>query len=220
MATRERPILFSAPMVRAILEGRKSQTRRVVTKDPDLLNYAPNQCFMDGAWYPTTPSGKIGMAPGIVCPYGKPGDLLWVRETAFPDFPKDFTYYDWTWAEVPEEYRTPKYVLYNATSPDYKLKWKPSIHMPRWASRLTLRITDVRVERVQSISEADAVAEGVDGKATLSDGVQIGGGIYTARNAYATLWDSINGKKPGASWADNPWVWVVSFEREEAPYAS
>lgn len=166
---KERPILFSGPMVRAILEGRKTQTRRVVKPQPRCLETGNG--FKWFTWPEDAPVfGKYAKNHGFMpdhllvdhCPYGKPGDLLWVRETAFPDFPKDFSYYDWTWAEVPDEYRTPAYVLYQASSPDISLRWKPSIHMPRHASRLTLRITGIRVERVQSISEADALAEGCD----------------------------------------------------------
>jgi hypothetical protein len=272
-------------MVRAILEGRKTQTRRLNGLD-DVNSYPgemegssflgpfgyrgllPNTYYLREAekpryqanpgiyhWFAGRQGNEINPIP-VKCPYGKPGDLLWVRETAFPDFPKDFSYYDWTWAEVPEEYRTPAYVLYQASSPDPRLKWKPSIHMPRWASRLTLRITGIRVERVQSISEEDAVAEGITPLFSAEElkrpeiakcfidkpvgwtnylwhghiGRTITGkqsdewewqysGYDSAAGSYSSLWESINGGKPGASWADNPWCWVVEFQREEAPHA-
>jgi hypothetical protein len=150
---KERPILFSGPMVRAVLSGAKTQTRRVHQPPwaaPDSLEEALLQCR-----------------------HGQPGDLLWVRETFAAD-------------------RTSWY--YRADGEIPGLTWTPSIFMPRAASRLTLRLTEVRVERVQDISQADAVAEGTQGKAS-----------------FALLWDALNAKR-GYGWASNPWVWVLSFE--------
>lgn len=217
---RERPILFSGPMVRAILDGTKTQTRRVVKPQPA------------GAW----------AAPGkTMCPYGAPGDRLWVRET-------------WCYATdsfaccVGAGYKAdgatmirssldasliPEGALvFNGHSekwPENVRSWRPSIHMPRWASRLTLQVTDVRVERLQDISMEGARAEGLgcvtkDGrlyKYGIADLDGLPGTDNTGwpwqewdadpRVAYRKLWDSINAKR--APWESNPWVWVVSFEK-------
>jgi hypothetical protein len=177
---KERPILFSAPMVRAILEGRKTQTRRIAKE----LNEMPN---LDGILkrFPN-PKG---------CRYGKPGDRLWVRET---------------WAHERDGTGCPddNGVLYRATDPGWDdeetgLRWRPSIFMPRRASRITLEITDVRVQRLQEISEEDAQAEGAVG--ALDQSV---GNNWCASQAFAALWESINGPD---SWDANPWVWAVTF---------
>lgn len=181
---RERPILFSAAMVRAILEGRKTQTRRVVKR-----------C---GLWEST---GGDGMRPmPEACPYGQPGDRLWVRET-------------WgTGGYFPYPY------AYRADGVEYpNERWKPSIHMPRAACRLVLEITDMRVERLQAISEADAAAEGAEHATEPCDHVrrscaEVGCLGPTHRAGFADLWASINGQ---ASWDANPWVWVVEFRRVE-----
>ena len=160
----ERPILFSAPMVRAILDGNKTQTRRVVKLKPDYMETflrLPNKV--------------------ACCPYGQPGGRLWVRET-FEDC----------------ESALHSCVLYRADGGTPGTKWTPSIHMPRWASRITLEITGVRVERLQDISEEDAISEGTP----FPCGGWVGG--------YQKLWESIHG--PG-SWDLNPWVWVVEFKR-------
>lgn len=176
----EHPILFSGEMVRAILEGRKTQTRRVITVPvSDAHAGRPHSPMVkhNGDWY----------KPHEWSPYGVPGDRLWVRET---------------WAKP--------YVNCDAVfRADYKgagiLKWKPSIHMPRWASRITLDVVNVRVERVQDISEEDARAEGID------DGWLVREQFPEARIAYRYLWDSINAKR-GYGWATNPWVWVIEFK--------
>lgn len=201
---RERPILFSAPMVRAILAGTKTQTRRIYKnrKHPDF------GCDIAGCELSREKQHVIDRA----CPYGQPGDRLWVRETfnlmAVRVNGEEFN---------PENYRATR------TLPDPVLGWRPSIHMPRWASRILLEITAVRVERLNDISEADAMAEGIncyqfrpddgfplcdgythesdDGKCVLHE---------SAVAAYIRLWEQING--PG-SWAANPWVWVVEFKR-------
>lgn len=169
----ERPILFSAPMVRAILAGTKTQTRRIV-KVPKRF---------EGFSHPSAAGVDFS------CPYGWRSDRLWVRET----FSYDRAMHErgdrcvpWYWADG------------NPTYGDWT-RPKPSIHMPRWASRITLWITDVRVERLNDISQHDAMAEGVsvDSPAT-----------FQAVAAYRDLWESING--PG-SWAENPYVWVIEF---------
>lgn len=189
----ERPILFPDAMVRAILAGTKTQTRRV----RKLIR------VRDG----------MGTIP-LLCPYGAPGDRLWVRECFAlsqrdpedsevsmrdpqwwdpPVYRADYAGGEWSRFEDDRHVPIPP-------------PWRPSIHMPRWASRLSLEITSVRVERVQSISEEDARAEGVDALAGRA-------GVSDARGAFCALWDSINVESPGCSWAANPWVWVVGFRR-------
>lgn len=179
---RERPILFSAPMVRALLAGTKRQTRRVV-KTPERYEGGLQNCLH-------------------CCPYGQPGDRLWVRENGWQR-PADRAERGWSYA-----YDADAPFGIGAANEAYREEgWKrrPSIHMPRWASRILLEVTDVRVERLQDISEADALAEGVrhsygepfDAIHTISD-----------RRRYEPLLEQING--PG-SWAANPWVWAVSF---------
>jgi hypothetical protein len=172
-----RPILFSAPMVRALLEGRKSQTRRALKHQPiDILAMKGDQR----------------------CRFGVPGDTLWVRET-------------WAWpGEEQVIYRADasaeKLVEHWKTDPNFpQIKWRPSIFMPRWASRITLRVTDVRVERLASISNDDAAAEGWPGP---DENNSIASAYPIAW--YVRVWQSIHG--PG-SWKHDPWVWVVSFER-------
>jgi hypothetical protein len=182
----EKPILFSGEMVRAILDGRKTQTRRVMKPQPRQLE---NHIAIKNR--------------KRHCPYGKPGDLLWVRETwASHEYMDDTRPSDFTKSAqmLPLWYRANNQ-MYNFNQG----KWRPSIFMPRWASRITLRVTDVRVERVQDISEADARAEGVlkAGGASLS--------LYAARHHFSQLWDRINAKR-GYGWDINPWVWVVEFE--------
>ena len=174
----ERPILFSGPMVRAILADLKTQTRRVVK--------APRSVAWDGRLSP----------PIDQCPYGTAGSKLWVRET---------------WADTMGDPPTAVYRADGERHPASHLKWTPSIHMPRWASRLTLEIVNVRVERLQEISEADAKAEGdknpFDGH-LHNDGTPI---ESSAVLRFKCLWDSINAKR--APWASNPWVWVVEFRK-------
>ncbi len=166
----ERGILFSAPMVRALLSGAKTQTRR-------LTHWRPQ------------------------CPYGFPGDRLWVRETWAHD------------ADSLEDLRAMVEDIVGGSDcgPYYRadgvhensgLRWRPSIHMPRWCSRITLEITDVRVQQLQDITEDDARAEGVTPEPGKNHG-HVG--------AFCDLWESINGKR--STWASNPWVWAISFRR-------
>jgi hypothetical protein len=194
---KERPILFSGPMVRAILDGRKSQTRRVVKLRDKTGTYSD---FGDDGWPES--ADECGDWHRDPCPYGIPGDRLWVRET-------------WQFQPASAIAANGKYV-YAATVKDghHPPSWRPSIHMPRVASRLTLAVKAVRVERLQEISEADAVAEGTTPGNVAGSDVDIDGNVWNGayRRAYAALWDSING--PG-SWAANPWVWVVEFDRKE-----
>lgn len=189
----DRPILFSAPMVRAILEGRKTQTRRVIKPQP--INPVDLNAFKGGgAFVDKSISGKD---PLIKCPYGKAGDSLWVRETHALFGGGSTVIYAANWKEdavsrgmdnIPEE---------------VDWKWTPSIHMPRLASRITLEITSVRVERLQDISEQDALAEGM----TFPEGMEHGSNPV---DAFRGLWQSINGPE---SWDANPWVWVIEFKR-------
>jgi len=212
---KERPILFSAPMVRAILEGRKTVTRRVMKPQPhpDFLargvhSVVPQWPNQDGVrWFM-----EDGCSELVKCPHGKPGDRLWVREAH---------------AFVPEPAYRRSTGIYQQINPSdayeacvYRenfdrarnFPWRPSIHMPRWASRILLEITDVRVERLQDISEEQALTEGVhyDSPHRAYFGTDTGGiACNSARCAFADLWQSING--PG-SWDANPWVWAVSFK--------
>lgn len=195
----ERPILFSAPMVKAILEGRKTQTRRV-------LNPQPN--FFNGGQPMNNGRGSYSIVGGWKRYPFAPGDVLWVREEFSGPYavtgrpPREWSTVDpiWYWADG------------NPADGDWT-KPKPPIHMPRWASRITLRVTAVKVERLQSISEEDAKAEGI--RETL-------GGWWSAVENYPPLaanspvggfyclWAFINSP---ASWEANPWVCAVSFER-------
>jgi hypothetical protein len=196
------PILMSAPMVRATLAGTKLQTRRAV-KHPLLCNLSFIVDCGDGWWGDEEGEGQAR------CPYGQPGDRLWVREAWSHD------------AESLEHCRASAEDAMGggAYGPYYRatevardtLRWRPSIHMPRWASRITLLITSVRVERLQAISEADALAEGIF--ATRGGfGLPDGSHFHTTdpRESYWSLWEAING--PGSVDA-NPWVWVVEFKK-------
>lgn len=200
---KQRPILFNGDMVRAILDGTKTQTRRMCKPQPDeVINGIAAFC----------PNDSKSLIEVINCPYGQPGDQLWVRET---------------WAEVGT--MDPGLFVYRANYPDcvsheYKnipqidaIKWKPSIHMSRKASRIQLEITSVRIERLNEISDAESIAEGIE---------QLGAGwqryhrdpdapvgqpfTLNPKLAYRGLWESING--PG-SWDANPWVWVIEFKK-------
>lgn len=204
---REKPILFSGEMVRAILDGRKTQTRRVVKPQP-VVSGTGVQVANNG----TDDLFFVGGQLLDKCPYGRPGDSLWVRET-------------WQYVDVSLLHATVGYkdnesrTVHLGESWEMKGRntwnWQPSIFMPRWASRITLEVTAVRVERVQDIGEGDAIAEGVIFK----------GPYYglpktkeydcdTARYAFADVWHSINAKR-GYGWDSNCWVWVVEFKRVE-----
>jgi hypothetical protein len=212
-------------MVRAILDGRKTQTRRVIKPQPadglffsgwiSISSCKPDEgkaSFIDN--YPL-----ITKLNRIKCPYGKPGDRLWVRETWLPDAPCDGSWDDVAFygckgsplSMIPEHYRKVEHCIYRASWKGHPLIWKPSIHMPRWASRINLEITGIRVERVQDISGTDARAEGIEmpntnvyNESYKQNDLPIG--------LFASLWDSINAKR-GYSWESNPWVWVIEFKR-------
>lgn len=190
--TKERPILFSAPIVRAILAGEKTQTRRIVKpvrgfEHNDILKYGM-PCAADpwAVWWHSSVTDRVGCLQE--CPYGVPGERLWVREA-------------WKQGESRVWYRADGHM-------DVKgWPWKPGIHMFRHDSRITLEITGIRVERLQEISEADAEAEGITG-----DDALIGQINNPFRTAFADLWESIHGD---GSWAVNPWLWVIEFRRLE-----
>lgn len=254
---KERPILFSAPMVRAILEGRKTQTRRVV-KFPKPLVFdgvtgQVQEHYSMKAAYPMPLGGYVfwssdpgkefsdrvyrNSRDGLMCPYGEPGDRLWVRETFAlerwddePKTPNDRPIYrhDWDGTEFDSEYWL--WPHYKATDPapelcyeddenddgEPKVKWKPSIHMPRWASRIMLEIVDVRVDRLQDINRNEAKAEGVShvwewpggkDKKYFSRGV-----LNPCVANFSVLWDDINAAR-GFGWSVNPWVWVIEFKK-------
>ncbi|EPX3567578.1 hypothetical protein KUU66_17855 [Pseudomonas aeruginosa] len=222
---KERPILFTGPMVRAILEGRKTVTRRVVKPQPD---------FPGSMVDPNTPFKTLdaGLHARITCPYGEPGDRLWVRETWHVGKPHDKTapadilapllaegrgitvlYTAGGWQSVGPAGREEPIYPDDQPLPDWAGKGRPSIHMPRWACRILLEITAVRVERLQDISEEQALAEGVRGEPcdhARQACADIGCWGDTAKGAFGFLWESLNGE---GSWAENPWVWVVEFKR-------
>ncbi len=211
---KERPILFSADMVRAILAGRKTQTRRVIKPQPGLdptsHDYATAATYRDGL---VAFMGDRGVSDPIACPYGQVGDRLYVKEThyrygtwAMEGFNKSGSPH---WVFVPWGTR----VRFYDDPPDAVCRghidvgWykRPSIFLPRWASRITLEITGVKVERVQDITTADAEAEGVDGESFD------GGQTFTYRGPFAMLWDAINFKR-GYGWLMNPWDWALTFK--------
>jgi len=211
MMIKERPIIFSGEMVRAILDHRKTMTRRVVKGGfpnagycAKLPPYRPGEVYNNG--------DEIWQGP--LCPFGNVGDRLWVRES-FRHYANRFSggqgfglleyLADGFHADKPSD------SLPQLESTDaYWYKRRPSIHMPRWASRITLEITNVRVERVQNITDEDAIAEGIrvdDCNHAIRPNDDVAWGA--ARGCFAELWDKINKKHP---WNSNPWVWVISFE--------
>jgi hypothetical protein len=208
----DRPILYAAPMVRATLDNIKTQTRRVVK--PSHCGYARDADKCD--LLPQALDAYDMLA--AVSPYGQPGDRLWVRENGWerPErTPKMMREGADTWAP----YYFDADGLSEQDHADFKqwgFKRRPSIHMPRWASRIKLEIVSVRVERLQDISEADCIAEGIQrGRDGMWNGAPhaVKGtprAFHTAIGAYDDLWTQING--PG-SWTANPWVWVVEFKR-------
>jgi hypothetical protein len=238
-----RPILFSAPMVRALLAGTKTQTRRIIRDAPDeatklrLDGRGILQSFIGDmmdlpethpeAWHLVV--GDHGCETPVRCPYGVTGDSLWVREkfcqryddngnfvyNAAGNLDPSCCYYAATCDEQIVAGDGDGGTRYRKDGSEAS-PWTPSIHMPRWASRLTLAITDVRVERLQDISEADAIAEGLshvdDGCSEWGIMGNAGSWSEDPRVAYRALWESING--PG-SWDLNPWVWVLAFKRVE-----
>lgn len=207
---RERQILFCAPMVRAILEGRKSQTRRVVK----LPKWAGANCIeVNERDMPLVVAEATGCLAEMPCPYGKPGDRLWVREA-------------WNWCYAAAKDASGKgaedreLIDYAADGHPsvFGFKWRPSIHMPRWASRILLEIVAVRVERLADISRDDAEAEGIGLRRVSENDYRwidytdkAGGHTFgDPRHSFWSLWKSINGEE---SHDANPWVWVVEFKK-------
>lgn len=190
---RERPILFNGAMVRAILEGRKTVTRRALIKSSQPDTIFPSDFSASEAMVELN-STRFGTTWWKACPFGKPGDRLWVRET-------------WANGTTRAMYRAGCNESY--TPPDGQ--WRPSIHMPRWACRLLLEVTDVRVERLQAITYEQAVAEGVHRDQRMWYATYEGGQAFQyPEQAFAQLW-----RQTGGDWDANPWVWVVEFKRVE-----
>ena len=245
---KERPILFTAPMVQAILEGRKTQTRRIL-KGIDLQYvqadksyesgevYSTYQAFYDNGKYSVTRHSLKDWVSILKCPYGNVGDELWVRENVYAD-------HDQSEVITCAKYFDGVSVLYDGTHDDpdadeyekyegslahwwYSRETCPSIHMPRWASRIQLRITDIRIEQLKSVSEQDAISEGL--KSISKDGELFKWGLpdydgfpgndnhgwpwncweISPISAFMKVWEMVHGE---GSWNKNPWVWVVEFE--------
>ena len=227
---RERPILMSAPMVRAILDGRKTETRRVVKCPRGWEGQYPHLdpfAMPPAVWWWNGVHERVGVRQE--CPYGVPGDRLWVREGAWYDrevigdigatrcfFPGDHVRF-----QDGRAGRAPFETTADLLNLNGGLKKRPGIHMPRWASRITLEITDIRVQRLQDITRLDIVAEGwpMDDRqegqvACVRNGLFSDDYIDDASiEWYADLWDSINGK---GAWDANPFVWAITFRRIEA----
>jgi hypothetical protein len=238
---KERPILFGAPMVRAILAGAKTQTRRMIRIDDTPISEAAYKALRNQRGIPSnatnvrmlgylkcdSPPGSATVSSRVWCPYGMIGDRLWVRETH-----AQFAVGEGMKRAVPQ------CVAYRATCNDdgafeyangrgeimrlRVTKWTPGIYMPRWASRITLEVTGVRVERLHEVAEVDARAEGatpyIYGHGFISEGgIAADPGIRSPsmyRAGFEQLWREINGCE---SWAANPWVWVVEFKRLTKP---
>lgn len=201
-----KPILFSTPMVKAILEGRKTHTRRVIKEDKRGTWEAVNDVRRNSEYGATVPCYLLreisvdDKSPNIMYPKYDVGDILWVRET---------------WRICPDGIFCYKAIgdcdtCSTTRENAFNINWKPSIFMPREACRLFLKITDIRVQRLQEITEEDAMAEGVKayGPNNCSG--------TSARIAFAQLWDSLNERR-GYEWRVNPWVWAISFERIKKP---
>lgn len=209
---KERPILLSAQMVNALRQGRKTQTRRKCKRQPTpelfQTSYRLRQNYPNPGTSTWWTADKDQLFPvlidGVDCPYGKPGDKLWCKET----WAANWMYNDVRANEARTNPRLEGDNLWfradgdlpgtHGWSSNLRGKWRPSIFMPRWASRILLEITAVRVERLQNISNEDALAEGVELRGKLRPWA-----------LYRELWESING--PG-SWEANPWVWVIEFK--------
>lgn len=202
----ERGMIFNTEMVRAILDGRKTQTRRLVKFPVHDKNLG---CELAG----NELAGELSAGNYLNSAFGKPGDRIWVRETFTGHYLDDDQIQDIKDGRD----KASSLCEYRADYPDgYQAAdgWTPSIHMPRWASRITLEITGVRVERLNSISQEDAQAEGMEltgWRPTYSD-PDSGGEVWTPYDNFAQLWESIYGEE---SWKANPWVWVIEFKRVE-----
>lgn len=188
---KERGVIFNAEMVRAILDGRKTQTRRLVNPEPDPPQLLEARTAESGCVY-AIHANRSNVHQGRFrwdCPFGKPGDRIWVRET-------------WARYNIDQDSHD---IAYRASTPEdwpEEGRWRPSIHMPRWASRITLEITGVRVERLASVSDDDAGKEGYPANPAPY------GGSMDKWLWFRQLWDSIY---PDQSFKHNPWVWVIDF---------
>ena len=197
MTTKDRPILFSAPMVRALLDGSKTQTRRVVKRSDEWPASAVKAVMLESRGTAlAVAADRCTYGPEISCPYGQPGDRLWVRETWSTH--AGFDRY------APSELTHIRSFHYWADGHLVTGKKRPSIHMPRWASRITLEITGMRAERLQDMTRGDAMSEGCPFP-NMAQG-------KNPRQWYEQLWDQINGPD---SWAANPWVWVIEFKKAD-----
>lgn len=205
MSTKERPILFSGPMVRAILEGKKTQTRRVVKPQPPAGYRQWGRVISDHVAFTNHPlQGEKGDVIGARCPYGQDSDRLWLRESMRMDNEGTWLYSadnEPAGCDMEDDHLMIPWVMGKQT------EHCPSIHMPHWASRITLEVISVRVERIQDITPADMQAEGID---CLYDGDQIN--EHYTRQAWVNLWDGINAAR-GYSWESNPFVWRVEFRK-------
>lgn len=206
-AVKERPILMNAEMVRATLDGRKTQTRRVIKNAYfDVVDGYDKSGELWNSWVDPG-SGALQTHP-IACPYGVPGDELWVCETtAKSDNVLDAGVYVADRGEAGSKLIRDKNGI---ASWGYSRTVRPAIHMPRWASRIQLRITDIRVERVQDITPDDVYAEGAIPHVKPEDCQEIHECVIA--DYWIPLWDSINAER-GYGWDANPWVWVVEFEK-------
>ena len=213
-----RPIIFNSDMVRAILDGRKSQTRRVIKPQPKsqgIKSFGEAWEWKKGAGgFSGSTLHQLKAAYGLLyhCPYGVPGERLWVRETFF---------YEWPDMDPPEDMKDCR-IIFRADEPNYldpfmleeNYRWSPSIHLPRWASRITLEIIDVRVERLHEITVGDLISEGViELENAHIETYPLD--LIVNRSAHYTiwknLWDSIYAKR-GYPFKDNSWVWTVEFK--------
>lgn len=235
---KERPILMSDPMALAVALNVKTQTRRIIKPQPSMVNFRgePEPAFVGKALMPGYEAIGVrafdGMQGAVRCPYGAVGDHLVIREAWLYVGPESGSYIteDVQAAKADPANQTTANVWYRASRPWEKVKWTPSIHMFRWACRSIREVTEIRVQRLQDISEEDAAAEGL--KSWTKDGKLFKWAPFeqhisgehdpvwawrdmptSARDAYAKLWDSINGK---GSWDANPWVWAISFKRVES----
>jgi hypothetical protein len=244
----DRPILFNGEMVQAILDERKTQTRRIIKPQPDrslvlgdtlkTWTYDPDgKPCLALAWRDLWSHPGMDLAGAAFCPYGAPGDRLWVRETWIADPPHDDTWDYYLFSDgahenfdaLPERYKNPKHVIHRASWSGPDLRWRPSIFMPRWASRITLEVVNVRVERVQEIGRDDAIAEGMmyqdTGKNQWGNPRpswtwnkdHLGSAddcLDTPQFAFGNLWNEVNEKR-SYPWEVNPFVWVIEFRRVE-----
>ena len=219
---KERPILVRGPLIQPILDDIKTHTRRIMKPQPHEVIPYPSSCPL----IRLRESDATLSTWNNACPYGQPGDQLWVRENLRRSEDGLWGTYEADGSWVVAQTGIPMRICWHSSkdrslSKSQDRKCVPSIHMPRWASRITLEIVDIRVERLQDISEKDAIAEGIEG--LYINGRREGWINYTAKGgddcdnafgspvaSYRTLWESING--PG-SWELNPWVWVVVFRR-------